>query len=177
METPARCLFLAPLSTRLPLLQDLRGRFDPLAEKLQPHVTLLPPFRGEADLRAWRALLERKACALPIVFSLGRPLCRDGCCFFPLDQGREEVEALRRSIRAQVFPGERETLPFLPHLTFGRLGPGQDRAGLLREARSLLPFWGLLDSLVLERIGPREESLVEVAFPWGTRSRGPGLGG
>ena len=38
-----RCVFLIPESEKLSQIQRLRGRMDPLADKLAPHITVVFP--------------------------------------------------------------------------------------------------------------------------------------
>ena len=155
------CIFLLPETDQLPQLQWLRDKYDPLAGKIPPHITLVFPGQLDGDRTRLAALLDRQAPSLPIRFSLGAPVAQESYLYFPLVEGRAQVAALNDALYAALPPGLRADIPYHPHLTFGRLGPGQDAAAMLREAEAVLPCSGLAGRMVLERIGADDESIFE----------------
>jgi 2'-5' RNA ligase len=156
-----RCIFLTPATAQWDRLQRLRLSFDPLAEKLPPHITVVFPFRSPWPREQLAAVLERHASALPIPFSLGPPAARDGWLQFPLARGAAEVARLHDAIHGDLPAGLRADLPYVPHLTFGRIRPARNPASILGEAAQALPCDGLLGRLVLERIGASGTSIIE----------------
>jgi len=154
------CIYLLPEPGRLDEIQRLRRRCDPLAGKLPPHVTVVFPFAPDRAPGQLAGLLERQRIFLPIRFALEAPVADSRFLYFPLGPGREAVTALRAAVHAAL-PGLGPALPYLPHLTFGRLDAGVDPGAALRAGRRLLPAAGVLRRLVLERIGDDESSITE----------------
>jgi 2'-5' RNA ligase len=161
----SRCVFLVAETSRLEALQRLRARLDPLYGKVPPHVTLVFPFEPEASLEPLMARMRSLAHRLPIPFSLGLPDSREGTLFFPLVLGRSETQLLHEKLYACLPPGRLPNLAYRPHLTVGKVPAGRAAARAFRDAERLLPCTGALTHLVLERIGPEGESLVEVRIP------------
>ena len=160
--TDLNCLFLVPEGERMPLVQRLRLRYDPLAELIPPHVTVVFPFEAALRTFAFRALLEEQRSALPIAFELEKPEVKEDCLFFPIGAGRQAVLSLSKGLYSALPSSLRLEVSHVPHLTFGRLKPGQRVEALLREAEQALPLKGLCRRLILEAIGKDGHSLPEL---------------
>lgn len=157
----ARCVFLVPESSKLADLQALRLRFDPLAGKVPPHLTVVFPFVLDWTLDRLSALLDRQRPSLPIPLTLGNPVLMNDFLFFPLENGRDAVARMHDQLYALLPVGARSPIPYVPHVTFGRRCDGLGTAATLREAEHILPFEAVARRLVLERIGEEEESEIE----------------
>jgi 2'-5' RNA ligase len=159
---PQQCLFLVPESDRLPQLQELRLRYDPLAQLLPPHITVVFPFDAALYGGALRSLLERQRPPLPMPFALGQPQVKGDCLYFPLGVGREAVLALTKGLYAELPASLALEDTHVPHVTFGRLETGQDAAATIRAAEAIIPLAGVCRRLILERIGANGESHPEL---------------
>ena len=103
-------------------LQDLREQFDPLAEKLPPHVTLVFPFSSDlsqSDLIDHVSVVKNTATDFAI--TLSQPENHKGYCWFPVAAGREEF----RQLHENMYTGHLEQLldtsrGYTPHVTIGR---------------------------------------------------------
>ena len=156
------CIFLLPEAERMPLVQRLRLRYDPLAELIPPHITVVFPFEAALKPGTFRTLLEEQRAFLPIAFELGPPEVKDDCLFFPLGEGREAVMALTRRLYAALPSGVGLAASHVPHVTFGRSQPGQEVVGMLRDALQALPLRGMCHRLILESIGEDGLSVPEL---------------
>lgn len=157
----SRCIFLALESLKWAELQALRLRFDPLARKVPPHITVVFPFVLDWNRDRLSALLDQQRPSLPIPFTLGKPVLMDDFLFFPLQTGREAVARMHDQLHASLPAGVRSPVPYVPHVTFGRRCEDPGAAAILREAEGILPFEASSRRLVLERIGEEEDSEIE----------------
>jgi hypothetical protein len=153
------CIFLVAESEKLDELQELRLRFDPLAMKVPPHITVVFPFELSIPQTELEALLTAAGPMLPIGFALGEPVVMGDSLVFPTTRGTQEIVALHDRLHSGLPAQLRPAGPFLPHLTFGRDGHGRTRRTHLQHGRNLLPFQGMARRLVL---GPLRERVVFV---------------
>lgn len=156
-----RCLFLVAESGKLDELQDLRLRFDPLALKVPPHITVVFPFDLTIPRQVMEGLMASVRSHLPIRFTLGVPKVMGESMVFPTALGSHDLIALHDRLHSGLPDLLRPAGPYLPHITYGRaLESDAGRIGL-ELGRSLLPVHGVARRLVLERIGDNDASILE----------------
>lgn len=157
-----QCLFLLPEADMLSQLQRLRLQYDPLARLIPPHITVVFPFAAALAHATLRSLVEQQRRSLPIPFALDEPRVKGDCLFFPLGVGREAVMALTKRVYAELPISFSLDASHIPHVTFGRLNPGQNAEAMLSEAAQALPLTGVGRRLILESIGEDGRSLPEL---------------
>ena len=157
-----QCIFLLPEADNLPQLQRLRLEYDPLAELIPPHITVVFPFEAAMNRAAFHALLEQQRLSLPIPFTLDKPMVKDDCLFFPLGLGREAVMALTKGLYAALPASLSLNDSHIPHVTFGRLRNGDGVEAVIRDAEQVLPLTGVCRRLILESIGEDGRSIPEL---------------
>jgi 2'-5' RNA ligase len=152
---------MIPEGEKLNQIQNLRLKFDPLAEKVPPHITVVFPFELNWRRERLSAILDMQVMAVPIAFSLGEPTERDGYMYFPLIRGFAQVSLLHNTMYSLLPSRLLSDFPYKPHLTFGRLYPGQKDCDAMEEAAKVPPCSGVIRRMVLERIGALDESILE----------------
>ena len=168
--TIRQCILLFPDLTNREQIDRYRSRFDPLAGKIVPHVTLVFPFaakglEGEAlaDHVAERirgmGAFELEA-ALPAVFEKGYVYLR-------IDAGGRQIQRLHDSLYTDGLRSFLRTdVDYIPHITIGRFADAITEREA-REAAAVLsgPFRARIHEILIERIGADEESIVVSRLP------------
>jgi 8-oxo-dGTP pyrophosphatase MutT (NUDIX family)/2'-5' RNA ligase len=113
-----------------------RALRDPTAERVGPHLTLVPPQAvAEQDVPAAQALVERAAAeAVPGVVELAGAatfLPDSPVAFLVVTEGGEALAALEAALRAP--PLDRRTHPFHPHVTVTQDRPAAEVEAAARE--------------------------------------------
>jgi 2'-5' RNA ligase/8-oxo-dGTP pyrophosphatase MutT (NUDIX family) len=113
-----------------------RALRDPTAERVGPHLTLVPPQAvADQDVPAAQALVERAAAeAVPCVVELDGAatfLPASPVAFLVVTAGGAALEALEVALRAP--PLDRRTHPFHPHVTVTQDRPAAEVAAAARE--------------------------------------------
>jgi 8-oxo-dGTP pyrophosphatase MutT (NUDIX family)/2'-5' RNA ligase len=113
-----------------------RALRDPTAERIGPHLTLVPPQAvAEQDVPAAQALVERAAAAaVPCVVELGGAatfLPASPVAFLVVTEGGAALAALEAALRAP--PLHRRTHPFHPHVTVTQDRPAAEVEAAARE--------------------------------------------
>ena len=170
------CVILLPELSGLGAIQRYRERFDPLAEKIPPHITLVFPFQIDAPSVPQVAIHVQnvvKDCS-PFDISLGSPSIQaDGFVFLFVEEGAEQIRQLHELLYTGPLTRFHQShIPYVPHLTIGRVANPTKSAGAQEQLKELeTPFCGTVREVVVERIAEGERSLVEGRFPF--LSRGP----
>jgi len=114
-------------------LQFVRDKYDPTAALIRPHVTLVFPFSTAAlDQYAIIDLIDHiSSCAAhiePFDAHFSRTdLSWDQWLFLVADAGRDRLVLLHDQLYTGMLrPLLREDIPFVPHISLGYLGLGED---------------------------------------------------
>jgi 2'-5' RNA ligase len=105
-------------------LEQIRSRFDPLAELIPAHVTLVHPFAPSAPLAQIESHLTGICRSTsPFIFGLSGVSTHGGeYIFLNVVEGAKEIVDLRERLYTGPLAAHRRTdIPFIPHLTLGRL--------------------------------------------------------
>ncbi len=135
----------------------VRGRFDPLAETIAPHLTLVFPFDDPMSDEALEGHLRRAATDVPrFPITLGEITAHDGeYLFLNVKSGNDAVIQLHDALYTgalAIHRSRRHT--FVPHVTVGR--PSRETlSGALDATASLTTaIHAHVDSLCVYRIEP-----------------------
>jgi len=168
-----RVIVIFPVRVDLTAVQRFRSRWDPLAEAIPAHVTLVYPFddtehvHDVAEAVATVATRHKR-----FALDLANPRIVDGEYLFLIaGQGREQIRRLHYELYDEL-PNARCGGPFLPHMTIGR---SPDRARLdeaCHEAvHAELRVHGGADALSIYRIDPDGNRPIEAVLPLVRRCR------
>jgi 2'-5' RNA ligase len=156
-----RALHIFPSFSPASGVQAYRSRHDPLALCIPPHITLVFPFVDEiADAELIRHIEDTVGSHRRFSIGFSSPIVFDDrFIWLPV---REPVDVVA-GMHAKLYGGMlkkhlRPDIPYHPHVTLGTARENNAEE-LLREARKLSPAPEYqVESLVLESIGPGEES-------------------
>jgi 2'-5' RNA ligase len=164
-----RVIVVFPARADLTAVERFRGRWDPLADAVPAHVTLVYPFQDGEDVDGVaNAVAQVTARHRPFAFDLASPqIVADEYLFLVAEQGREQIHRLHHDLDDAV-PNAYTSGMFLAHMTIGR---SQDRARLdqaHREAvRTGLCLHGQAEAVSIYRIDSDGNRQVEVVLPLG----------
>lgn len=135
----------------------LRERFDPLATKVPPHLTLVSPFEDslsdEALARHMRDAVT-KLRAFDVV--LREVTAHEGeYLFLNVKRGTDALIELREALHTGTLAVHRaRTHTFVPHLTIGRVSETDLPAALEATSGLTAPMAGKIDSIAVYKIEP-----------------------
>lgn len=146
-------------------INELRHKYDPQAELIAPHLTLvfpLPASIGEASLVAHVGNVLCGWRQFPIRLQ-GLEQSWDNCLFLLLQEGKAEVIRLHDELYMGLLaPYLRKDLPYVPHVTLGSFADESELCSqALREAeRSLLHYQCMIDRLHLLKLNADRSRIV-----------------
>ncbi len=137
-------MIIAPIATDLAkIIQHYRKKYDPLAEVIPPHITVIKPFRYSNRLSdLYIALGEAGEIFAPIKASIAgwdvHNWDVEGQTNYqlrlPIMSGRQELTALRNTLledSLDYLPGRDEK--YWPHVVFGRFSKDSDAEKAKKE--------------------------------------------
>lgn len=161
-----RTIMVFPEFENMDVIQRIRKEYDPLANLVQPHITLVFPFKSRMGKEELSDILERR---LRTVRPFWLTLCGiskqtdqfGNYLFLNVRQGKAELSSVHQILYANEFQNFDSGLPYLPHMTIGKL-PNKD---LLEDAYSHVrsvndTFNAVINKVSVEEIGQKGESVV-----------------
>lgn len=163
-----RSIAIYPRFDKHEAIQRVRARFDRLAQKVPPHLTLVFPFESTLATHELAAHLRRAtADHEPFAVSLGQAFHDGGTVHLPVVDGASALRALHERVYSGVLKAFlNTTTPYVPHLTVGRdLG---DPAACLRTAVDITGARAVAESVACEIVADDEASILELEVPFAT---------
>jgi 2'-5' RNA ligase len=163
-----RSVLLFPDLPNLPAIQEIRDKYDPLHDKIRPHITLVFPFDTSMD-PADLEVRVRKCLSGRLKFEIetGRVFYTDDHFIqLAFASGNGEITALHDALYADVFPEFlNRKYPYTPHVTLGYLEDGFKVYKLMKELTGFSRHEKtLIDKVYVETIGAEDESVIEFSI-------------
>lgn len=152
-----RDILLFPKIKNIEIIQNTRLKYDRLANKINPHITIVFPFEDEItneELYNKLILLTKDVKCFNISLK-GIVLTNDKYVILRVIVGNDKIKKLHDCIYKNVFPKYlRNDIEYIPHIT---LGQAKDLNEFLEFN---FEFTGTVESIFIEEIGPNEESII-----------------
>lgn len=156
-----RDILIFPQFSNIEKIQNIRKKYDELADILPPHITLAYPFKSnlsnnEIKDKLKEILKERKSFRVKFK---GISIYKDtkvnnNYIFLDIVDGYEEVMEIHKKIYNYVLKIDQPKI-FVPHITLGSIKEENINIELNDE------FECIVDKIYLESIGENEESNIE----------------
>ena len=152
-----RDILIFPKFKNINKIQELRNKYDPLANLIAPHITIAFPF---SDNISNEELIEKLTNLLKnfrpftIVFK-GISLSEDNYIFLNCMNGYQEIIDLHNEIYKQILSSHlKKSIKYIPHITLGKASSTQELYSFDYE------FKTVVDEISIELIGEQEESII-----------------
>ena len=156
-NTGKRDILIFPKFKNIDKIQMIRNKYDPLANLIAPHITLIFPFSDDISNEE---LIEKLSNLLAnfrpfnIAFK-GISLSDDNYIFLNCVNGRQKIIQLHDEIYKQILPTHLNTsIKYIPHITLGQSDNIKDFSLFEDE------FKTIVDTISIELIGKNEESII-----------------
>ena len=164
-----RAIILFPKFENQQVIESIRGKYDPLAGFIAPHLTLVFPFDSDLTTEELRLHVEHALAGVkPFRVRLNgfSGDYRDGYLFLNVKTGNDEIIELHDRLYAgilQQFLFRR--LQYCPHLTVGKVEQLDNFEQALEELASIdEQFEGVIDQVCVDNIDAGDQSVSECSF-------------
>ena len=152
-----RDILIFPKFDNMDKLQEIRQKYDRLADKVCPHITLAFPFSdsiSDEELTSKLSDLLSNWSPFKVEFK-GVSLSDDGYIFLDCVKGFEEIIKLHDEIYEKILPSHyKKSIKYVPHITLGQ-------ADSLEGFEDFnFSFSCMVKEVSLELIGKNEESII-----------------
>ena len=169
-----RCIMIIPEFENGGVIDEIRKKYDPLANHVRPHVTLVFPFESDIASDELREHVFRAVSGFaPFGLTLSGIIPMDSFgkyLFLLVAEGRDEVKALHKrlytGILEKYYPERLRENAFLPHMTVGYFDGENELKKAVEETKNICDsFKTVVNEIYTEIIGEDEDSKIEFAVP------------
>ena len=166
-----RTVMIFPQFSNLDVLQRIREAYDPLAELVRPHITLvfsfLSPMSNEELLRLLEQELHMVRPFRIVLHGISRHSDASGhYLYLNVEHGADKLQRLHSIFYENVFREFDEGVEFVPHITLGKFRDAQameDAYDRLKELDET--FQTTVYRISVEEIGDWGESILLYEIP------------
>ncbi len=164
-----RAVILYPGFCNINMINEIRRKYDPLADYIAPHITLVFPF--DSNISADRLSLHLKE-ALTGIKKFNVRLkgitgdFKDGYLFLNVKQGNDNIIELHDRLYSGILEDHlTRKISYCPHLTIGRTQTGIEFDKAINElSRFGESFSAVIDRVYVENITDNEKSVPDLSF-------------
>lgn len=152
-----RDILIFPKFKNIDKIQEIRNKYDKLANLVPPHITLAFPF---SDTISDEELIEKLSNLLitykpfDITFK-GISFSKENYIFLNCVKGNQEIIQLHDEIYNEILPNHlNKSIKYIPHITLGQSNSIEKLYSFTSE------FESIVDEVSIELIGKNEESIL-----------------
>lgn len=157
MNKGKRDILIFPKFKNINIIQELRNKYDPLANLIAPHITIAYPFSdniSNEELIKKLTNLLKNFNPFTIVFK-GLSLSKDNYIFLNCVQSNQEIIELHNEIYKQIIPSHlKNPIKYIPHITLCKSNNIEDLDSFNHK------FKTIVGEISIELIGEHEESII-----------------
>lgn len=167
-----RCIMIFPYFDNMSIIDEIRGKYDPLANHVRPHITLMFPFKSNIEsielanhLKKVLSTIKPFRTVLKGITPSKQPF--GNYLFLNIENGNDEIiETHRRIYTGILEPFMSPRLKaggYQPHMTVGKI-ECEDRFKLaIEETKNISDtFDTIISKVSVEIIDENEDSIIEI---------------
>jgi len=169
-----RCIMIIPEFENGGIIDEIRKKYDPLANHVRPHVTLVFPFESDIASGDLREHVSRAVSGFaPFGLTLNGIIPMDSYgkyLFLLAAEGRDEIIGLHKrlytGILEKYYPERLKGNAFVPHMTVGYFDGETELKKAAEETKNINDsFKTVVREVFVEIIEEDEDSKIEFAVP------------
>lgn len=150
------------------LIDQIRNKYDPLANLVRPHITIVFSFESSMSNEELSQILEVRLQAIrPFFLELGGVSKHEddfgNYLFLDVIKGAEEIKGIHRILYENEFKEYDLGYPYIPHMTIGKLPTPKLLASAYDDVKGEKShFATMVCKISVEMIGDGDESIIVV---------------
>jgi 2'-5' RNA ligase len=156
------------------IIDKVREQYDPLANHVKPHITLVFPFDSDIETTKLKehlsSVLSQITC-FEIILNGITPTNNFGkYLFLNIQKGNDEIIELHKKLYTGIlqnhFPEWLKGKVFLPHMTVGNFNDEEDFEMAINQTKNIVDsFKTIVNEISVEIIDENEDSIIEINIP------------
>lgn len=169
-----RCIMIFPRFNNGDAIDAIRKKYDPLANHVRPHITLVFPFDSDLqpnELKEHLAGVLSDVKPFDVVLRGITPSKGHGnYLFLNVESGREEITEIHKRLYTglleKFLPVWLQSGGYCPHLTVGKIENEEEYKAAIEETGHLKEiFKTTVDTISVEIIDENQDSMIEMEIP------------
>ncbi len=167
-----RTIMIFPQFENINVIDKIREKYDPLANHVRPHITLVFTFESNLTSIELKEHLEKALTGTSLfTLTMGKIIKIDNplgmYLFFDLREGIENIKTLSSKLYTGILdPYKPEWLnekTFLPHMTMGNFTSREDLDNAFKDVSVIKEsFTTIVNKVSVEIIDDNEDSIIEI---------------
>ncbi|MBQ4522130.1 MAG: 2'-5' RNA ligase family protein [Lachnospiraceae bacterium] len=161
-----RTIMIFPEFENMEIIDEIRGKYDPLAQLVRPHITIVFPFENQmsnndiADILSVR-LKNIKPFEL-VLNGISKQEDRFGnYLLLDVKEGATEICSIHKTLYDNEFKEYDLGLGYKPHMTVGKLPTIESLNAAYEEVKNIdRTFKTVVNKVSVEMIGEQDESII-----------------
>lgn len=169
-----RCIMIFPKFENREVIDNIREKYDPLANHVRPHITLVFPFESDiaaGDLKEHISSIVSGIAPFELILNGITPVHSFGkYLFLNIAKGENAIIELHKRLYTGVlekyYPEWLKGNFFLPHMTIGNFDNDNDFERAMNETKDVADsFKTTVNEVSVEIIDENEDSIIELVIP------------
>lgn len=166
-----RCIMIFPKFKNMDIIHQIRRKYDPLANHVSPHITLVFPFKSEIRSNELKNYLESVLSTVnPFQITLKgiTPVKSFGNhLFLNIKNGADEIAEIHRRLYTGILesylPPWLKEGNYLPHMTVGKIEKEEEYKKAIIETKDIINvFTCNVNKISVEIIAENKDSIIEM---------------
>lgn len=163
-----RTIMIFPEFENMEIIDNIRKQYDPLAELVRPHITLVFPFESQISNEELTQILNVRLLGIKsFELKLGGISKKEDTfgnyLFLDVLKGGEEISYIHQILYDNEFKDFNIGLRFIPHMTIGKLPTVESLNNAYNNTKFMEDtFSTIVRKVSVEMIGNNEESIIVI---------------
>lgn len=161
-----RTIMIFPDFDNIEVINRIREKYDPLAKLVNPHITIVFPFKSEISNEELSHILDKRLYGIkPFEIELqGISKRKDrfgNYLFLDIIKGKQNIIEIHNNLYRNEFKTFDLGLDYLPHITVGNLINSQELDKAYETVKNInYKFVSIVNKISVEMIGNNKESII-----------------
>ena len=161
-----RTIMIFPKFSNMEIIDRIRRNYDPLADLVRPHITLVFPFHSDiADAELGSHIENAISGIRPFSLQLAGIFKREDAfgnyLFLDVKEGKKQLIQLHGRLYSGALSSFSSEIPYSPHMTLGNLENRNALHAAYETVKSISEsFSTVADTISVEKIGKQGESII-----------------
>lgn len=161
-----RTIMIFPKFSNMEIIDRIRRNYDPLADLVRPHITLVFPFHSDiADAELGSHIENAISGIRPFSLQLTGIFKQEDAfgnyLFLDVKEGKKQLIQLHDRLYSGALSSFSSEIPYSPHMTLGNLENRNALRAAYEAVKSISEsFYTVADTISVEKIGKQGESII-----------------
>ena len=161
-----RTIMIFPKFSNMEIIDRIRRNYDPLADLVRPHITLVFPFHSDiADAELGSHIENAISGIRPFSLQLAGTFKQEDAfgnyLFLDVKEGKKQLIQLHDRLYSRALSSFSPEIPYSPHMTLGNLENRNALHAAYEAVKSISEsFSTVADTISVEKIGKQGESII-----------------